>query len=46
MPLYEPGDAAGAPGVGLLASASGPVALLGAAVHCAPGALLQARSRA
>ena len=43
MPVYVPGDAPGAPGVGLLASASGPVALVGPAVHCAPGALLQAR---
>ncbi len=43
MPVYAPGDAPGAPGVGLLASASGPVALVGPPVHCAPGALLQAR---
>ena len=43
VPMYAPGDAPGAPGVGLLASASGPVALVGPTVHCTPGALMQAR---
>ena len=43
VPVYGLGDAPGAPGVGLLASASGPVALVGPTLHCAPEALLQVR---
>jgi hypothetical protein len=46
VPVYGPGDTPGSPGVGLLATASGPVALVGPTVHCARGALLQARLNA